>query len=169
MEIDTLTPSSFKDGKPVSSSFKPPIRTRNRKPLSCNLCRQQKIKCNREKPCDSCIRYHRECSYSPGSSRQDQDRSSSNDQNKSTNSLRPRDDDRSKSASENNFHIQVSVRENAFSTSSSDSSPGQDQRLIDSRVQSEKSQGKRVGYASYKDKNVKFKGPSHWASITSKV
>ena len=169
MEIDNLTPSSFKNGKPVSSSFKPPIRTRNRKPLSCNHCRQQKIKCNRKKPCDSCTRYHRDCSYGPGSSRQDRRRSSSNDQDKSINSMKSRDNDQSISGSENNVHIQVLVHGNPFPVPSSGSSPGQDQWLTSGQGQNDKSRGNRVGYASYKDKNVKFKGPSHWASITSKV
>ncbi|PVH78034.1 hypothetical protein DL98DRAFT_636448 [Cadophora sp. DSE1049] len=108
MEIDTLTPSSFKDGKPLTTASKPPIRTRNRKPLSCTHCRQQKIKCNRERPCDSCIRYQRDCSYSPRSDRQNRRRSPIDDRDNSTANV------------------------------------------------------------SYKDKNVKFKGPSHWASLTGK-
>ena len=32
------------------------IRKRNRVPLSCGACRHRKLKCNRQAPCDNCIK-----------------------------------------------------------------------------------------------------------------
>lgn len=39
-------------------STTPPVRKRNRLSLSCNYCRKRKVKCDREKPCASCVKHH---------------------------------------------------------------------------------------------------------------
>ncbi|KAH7408905.1 fungal-specific transcription factor domain-containing protein [Cadophora sp. MPI-SDFR-AT-0126] len=166
MEIDTLTPSSFKNGVPVAVSSKPPIRTRNRKPLSCIPCRQQKIKCNRERPCDSCIRYKRDCSYSLGSDRQTRRRSASKAQ--STDNLKPNGYHQANNPTEDSVHNEPSALESTSSIPSSDFPPDQHLGQANHQSQNDRPRGNPIGYASYKDKHVKFKGPSHWASITGK-
>ncbi|KAK9448937.1 fungal-specific transcription factor domain-containing protein [Limtongia smithiae] len=46
----------------MSSTDHKIIRKRNRVPLSCNFCRQRKLKCNRGHPCENCIKRGEESS-----------------------------------------------------------------------------------------------------------
>ena len=45
------------------------MEKRNRPPASCEPCRQRKLKCNRESPCDTCVRRGKECHYSANARR----------------------------------------------------------------------------------------------------
>ncbi|KAK9473148.1 fungal-specific transcription factor domain-containing protein [Dipodascopsis tothii] len=53
---------------PNASSEQKTIRKRKRVPLSCNFCRQRKLKCNRGHPCENCIKRGEEggCVYLVG-------------------------------------------------------------------------------------------------------
>ncbi|KAK9461442.1 fungal-specific transcription factor domain-containing protein [Lipomyces oligophaga] len=55
----SITPPSVQPSTSSTSSFSSDhkiIRKRNRVPLSCNFCRQRKLKCNRGHPCENCIK-----------------------------------------------------------------------------------------------------------------
>ncbi|KAI0010543.1 hypothetical protein F4779DRAFT_627117 [Xylariaceae sp. FL0662B] len=43
----------------------PPNRRRNKPQLSCNLCRQRKVKCDRQQPCKTCCNRGLTCVYPP--------------------------------------------------------------------------------------------------------
>lgn len=43
-------------------------RTPRQDPVSCELCRRKKLKCNRQQPCSSCVTRRLACSYAVGSS-----------------------------------------------------------------------------------------------------
>ena len=47
-----------------------------RQPLSCKACRQHKLRCDRQVPCGTCVRYHREahCRQNPAPHRRQQQR-----------------------------------------------------------------------------------------------
>jgi hypothetical protein len=51
-------------------------RIAKRQPLSCRPCRQHKLRCDRQVPCGTCIRYHREvhCRQNPAPHRRQQQR-----------------------------------------------------------------------------------------------
>ena len=46
------------------------VNKRNRQPLSCNACRQRKLRCDRQHPCETCVKRGDEssCAYTKGSS-----------------------------------------------------------------------------------------------------
>ncbi|BCR87788.1 Zn(II)2Cys6 transcription factor domain-containing protein [Aspergillus chevalieri] len=43
----------------------PPKRAPRQDPVSCELCRRKKLKCNRQQPCSSCATRRLPCSYGP--------------------------------------------------------------------------------------------------------
>lgn len=45
-----------------------PKRAPRQDPVSCELCRRKKLKCNRQQPCSSCVTRRLTCSYAVGSS-----------------------------------------------------------------------------------------------------
>lgn len=49
----------------MSDHQEPPPKKRNRLSLSCNYCKKRKVKCDRNKPCSSCVKYHvaEQCEY----------------------------------------------------------------------------------------------------------
>lgn len=51
----------------VNRQLRPDSRRKNRKLLSCSPCRRRKVKCDRAKPCNQCIRSRivDACNYSP--------------------------------------------------------------------------------------------------------
>ncbi|RMD42639.1 hypothetical protein DV735_g2481, partial [Chaetothyriales sp. CBS 134920] len=53
--VAALSSSSNPNATLLSDNFRV-IRKRNRVPLSCAPCRLRKLKCNRQSPCDNCIR-----------------------------------------------------------------------------------------------------------------
>lgn len=44
-----------------------PKRVPRQDPVSCELCRRKKLKCNRQQPCSSCVTRRLTCSYAVGS------------------------------------------------------------------------------------------------------
>lgn len=50
----SLTTPLLPQSNTSSSENHKTIRKRNRVPLSCNFCRQRKLKCNRGHPCENC-------------------------------------------------------------------------------------------------------------------
>jgi hypothetical protein len=51
---------------PNSNATELPQRKRRRPPLACKRCRQQKIKCDREDPCNQCVQARKTpCTYTP--------------------------------------------------------------------------------------------------------
>ncbi|KAL7972315.1 hypothetical protein HDV63DRAFT_368919 [Trichoderma sp. SZMC 28014] len=56
----------------LSENFQQPRKRRHQKPrvlLSCNTCRKDKLKCDRRKPCATCVKRHRETSCTYGRER----------------------------------------------------------------------------------------------------
>ncbi|CAO1625293.1 unnamed protein product [Parajaminaea phylloscopi] len=53
---NNLTTAGGTSSSPPLSARRDPPRKRNRAALSCVACRERKIKCNRQVPCDQCIR-----------------------------------------------------------------------------------------------------------------
>lgn len=49
--------------KSVADDVASPRKQPRQDPVSCELCREKKLKCNRELPCSSCIRRKLPCSY----------------------------------------------------------------------------------------------------------
>ncbi|KAK9367720.1 fungal-specific transcription factor domain-containing protein [Lipomyces kononenkoae] len=64
----SLTPPQLPQTNTAASADHKTIRKRNRVPLSCNFCRQRKLKCNRGHPCENCIKRGEEgsCVYLMG-------------------------------------------------------------------------------------------------------
>ncbi|KAK9241957.1 fungal-specific transcription factor domain-containing protein [Lipomyces tetrasporus] len=64
----SLTPPQLPQSNTAASADHKTIRKRNRVPLSCNFCRQRKLKCNRGHPCENCIKRGEEgsCVYLVG-------------------------------------------------------------------------------------------------------
>ncbi|KAK9241187.1 fungal-specific transcription factor domain-containing protein [Lipomyces kononenkoae] len=58
----SLTPPQLPQTNTAASADHKTIRKRNRVPLSCNFCRQRKLKCNRGHPCENCIKRGEEAS-----------------------------------------------------------------------------------------------------------
>lgn len=53
---DSSVNTSFNRGQGGSLSARPPPKKRNRAALSCTLCRERKVKCDRVIPCQQCIK-----------------------------------------------------------------------------------------------------------------
>ncbi|KAK9480714.1 fungal-specific transcription factor domain-containing protein [Lipomyces japonicus] len=51
-----LTPPQLPQSNTSTSADHKIIRKRNRLPVSCNFCRQRKLKCNRGHPCENCVK-----------------------------------------------------------------------------------------------------------------
>ncbi|KAK9389569.1 fungal-specific transcription factor domain-containing protein [Lipomyces mesembrius] len=64
----SLTPLQMPQINTAASADHKTIRKRNRVPLSCNFCRQRKLKCNRGHPCENCVKRGEEgaCVYLVG-------------------------------------------------------------------------------------------------------
>lgn len=60
-----VVPGYTSNARPVPSPQPGPKVTRNRQPVSCAACRKSKLKCDRQKPCEACIRrgYRDQCFY----------------------------------------------------------------------------------------------------------
>ncbi|CAN6663857.1 hypothetical protein TRVA0_035S01002 [Trichomonascus vanleenenianus] len=97
--------------EPSKETEKPPLpkpgkTRRRRKALSCNFCRQRKLKCDRQLPCSTCVKRHsgEQCSYSQQSSKDDSPREAAMTEQlrKSEESFRvgplPRSDDKGKNS-----------------------------------------------------------------------
>ncbi|KAK9466909.1 fungal-specific transcription factor domain-containing protein [Lipomyces arxii] len=52
----SLSPPHMPQSNSSASQDHKIVRKRNRVPLSCNFCRQRKLKCNRGHPCENCVK-----------------------------------------------------------------------------------------------------------------
>lgn len=168
MEIENLTPASFIGGNPVTAPKSRTKKTRQRKQLSCLPCHQLKIRCDRGHPCDKCARCGRvdECRYDSSSS---QLRKGPLDcevaREVPRSGLGVGDGDQLPDAM---MQEEIDSFENASSpnTNSVTSTLATSPKISQSPDSSHDSP---PGYVGYINGKVRFKGPSHWASLTSQV
>lgn len=75
----TPTPTSANSSHSASPDNFRVVRKRNRIPLSCAPCRQRKLKCNRQSPCDNCVKRgdSASCAYAAPATRKKGSQSSS--------------------------------------------------------------------------------------------
>jgi hypothetical protein len=164
--VENLTPNSFKDGRPIPVA-KPHVRVRQRKQLSCIQCHRQKLKCDRGLPCSRCIHSGRkeQCDYKAASSRKLQEvfphgKSLESDDGVEQSSMFR--------AERDGTTLLHGLSPDAHSNISTKSLSASMIRRKNELSKSETRDAQPV-YLRYKDGNVEFKVPTHWAFLANQV
>lgn len=120
---------------------------RNRLPLSCEPCRERKLKCNRQKPCEMCMKRNAEssCTYSTKAS-QKQDAKPQTSRAKAQDRLRQLEELVMQMVDAN----QQPSNGNALTPVSDPDSPAE-------------------GVLSQKGENTKYVGSTHWSAILENI